>query len=144
VQIAYLSPPVFLWTWITLQCLHLALVAWDLFGRTHKRKKANRISLLAAIPSVVTLILFIVVFVIGHASTDAQLTPRSTTELWRLWVFSYLFNLLLLPVAIISAFVNLFNRPRPAQSLPSFIGRVAGVVASCFALIALLRFMPTA
>jgi len=80
-QIAYLSPPVFLGLWVTLQCLHLGMIAWAAFRGNHEKTEANHISVLTALPAVITLILFVIVFVIGHASTDAQLTPRSTTEL---------------------------------------------------------------
>jgi hypothetical protein len=143
-QIAHLSPPLFLGIWIALHCLHLVLIGVAHFRYTGDNTKVHVISALMAIPAIITLVLFVIVFVIGHASTDAQLTPRSTQDLWRLWVAGFAFNVFLVPFSILAAIANLFRAPGPRQSMTSVLARLTGVLASVVALFTLLRFMPTA
>jgi|WetSurMetagenome_2_1015567.scaffolds.fasta_scaffold234877_1 hypothetical protein len=123
--------------WIALQSIHLALVAVA-FSNRRKSLADNHVAPLvlsstAAIVPLGTLVLFLLVFVIGHSSNVAQIAGESGYGLWHLWFTVWPLLLLGNVVAGLVAIVATIFPPYPPRHWVSVAARFLAVLLVTFA-----------
>src|SRR5438477_7462456 len=118
-----MNPWMFIMIWIASQSLQIALGCWALFkrpgpdGRTgpgapgRRRLGSLMASAFASILPLMTLILFLRVFVIGGSSNVAQLAGDEGYDLWHLWFSAWPLLLLGDPAGVLIGLVALAIPP---------------------------------
>ena len=101
-------------------------------------------SVVASVLPLVTLLLFLRVFVIGGSSNVAQLAGESGLDLWSLWFHAWPLLFFGNPVAFMVALVAALLPPYPPRRWQSFASRACAVVAASFAWYTVVTFFPDA
>src|SRR5262249_1354027 len=132
-----MNPWLFLFLWVGAQALQLTLAVLavrqrpDASGR--KRLGSLVVSGVASVLPVVTLVLFLRVFVIGGSSNVAQLAGESGFDLWSLWFHAWPLLFVGNPLAFLVTVVAALLPPYPPGRWQSFASRICAVVAAGFA-----------
>jgi len=140
-----MNPWLFLFVWISAQSMQIILGVLGAVKET--RDPPDRyvpliLSAIGAIIPVLTLVLFLRVFVIGHSSNVAQLAGEDGFELWRLWCHSWPLMFFGNPVSFFIEFASCFLPP--FKNPPSYWGRILGIIASGCATHVTLKYFPDA
>jgi hypothetical protein len=98
----------------------------------------------ASVIPLMTLLLFLRVFVIGESSNVAQLAGESGIPLWRLWFQAWPLLFFGNPVEFFVNAVTALFPPYPPKYWQSFTSRVCGVIATGFACYVVVIFFPDA
>ncbi len=132
--------------WVLALVAHFKFVV--LAGRDVPRPRWSSLSvasLVSALPAVLTLLLFVYVYVLGAASNVVQLAGEgSGLHYWKVWLHSWPVLVLTTPPALIVALVVLFMPRRSGQHRMSLFGRLAGVAALLIANYIVFTLYPTA
>lgn len=143
-----MNPWIFLFAWVGSQTLQLIFAALAVFRRTEpdgRRRLGSLIaSTLATILPLITLLLFVVVFVIGRSSNVAQLAGESGYKLWSLWCGVWPLLFLGNPVALLGTLVAALLPPYPPRYWQSFTSRIFAIAAAGFAWYTVITFFPDA
>ena len=134
--------------WIAAHALHVGLGIAALCQKDSERRPKRLGSLVASLVMSIspwmTLLLFLIVFVIGRASNVAQLTGDSGFELWSLWcnswpllLFGNLFALIALPITALCP-------PYPRRYWASFTARWCAVGGAALAWYTVVTYFPDA
>jgi len=143
-----MNPWLFLLVWVGSQTMSLvfAILAVrqppDATGQ--RRLGSLWVSGLASILPLITLLLFLRVFVIGGSSNVAQLAGDGGYSLWSLWFDAWPILFFGNPIAFLVALVAAFLPPYPPSHWRSFASRACVVVAACFAWHTVVTFFPDA
>ena len=142
------GPWTFLELWIAFHVLHAALAAHAFICRPHaaepKRLGVLTASVLATFVPLVTLVLFVHVFVIGHSSNVAQIAGESGYELWQLWFHSWPLLLFGNGIAWLAAVIATVLPPYPPRYLTSLGTRFLTVLLVTFAWYTVTTYFPDA
>jgi len=143
-----MNPWLFLGLWIGSHAMQLAFGATALrkqqAGPEPKRLGSLSVSFYGSILPWITLILFIVVFVIGGSSNVRQLAGKSGYELWSLWCGMWPLLFVGNPVAFLVLAITAMFPPYPPRYWQSFVARLCGVVGAGVAWYMTVTFFPDA
>jgi hypothetical protein len=143
-----MNPWLFLFLWAGSQVLQLILAAFALSRRPdlsgQRRLGGLALSAAASVLPLLTLVLFLMVFVIGGSSNVAQHAGESGMGLWRLWFHAWPLLFFSNPLAFLLAVVAVLVPPYPPSHWTSFASRVCAVVAAGCAWYAVVAFFPDA
>jgi hypothetical protein len=143
-----MNPWIFLFLWVGSQTMHM--VFWLLAARqppeARGRKRLGSLALsgLASILPLITLLLFLGVFVIGGSSNVAQIAGESGSSLWGLWFAAWPLLFFGNPVAFLVAVVATFLPPYPPRHWKSSASRACAAVAAGLALYIVVTLFPDA
>jgi hypothetical protein len=102
------------------------------------------LSAVATIPPLITLAVFLVVFVIGRASNVAQLAGPNGSGLWMLWASGWIFFVAINPIAFIVGVVAILLPPYRPLRWRSLVSRFAALGCSACACYAVGTYFPDA
>ena len=143
-----MNPWLFLFLWVSSQALQLTFGVLALCQRPEigrqRRVGALVVSGYASVVPLVTLLLFLWVFVIGGSSNVAQHARFSGLDLWSLWFQAWPFLLFGNPLSCLVAVVAALLPPYPPRHWKSFASRVCAIVAAGFACYVVVTFFPDA
>ena len=138
----------FIGLWIGSQALQLILAVIELFrpirSEVVPRRKALQWSTGASFVPLITLVLFLRVFVIGGISHVAQLTGEEGMGLWGLWAAAWMPLFCCIPVVVVIIVIAAVLPPYPPRSWIGFLSRVSAVPASLCAWHAVYTWFPDA
>jgi hypothetical protein len=129
------------------QALQLAFGVYACLRRgiaLERRFNSLVVSGLGSLLPLVTLLLFLVVFVIGGSSNVAQVAGGSGYDLWSLWCSTWPLLFLGNPLAFIVVLVAASLPPYSLSQWPSFCSRWCAVAAAGFACYTVVKFFPDA
>ena len=101
-------------------------------------------SAMASVLPLMTVLLFIRVFVIGRSSNVAQFAGDSGFDLWRLWFHAWPLLFFGNPLAFLVAVVGLLRRPHPPTHWQSFASRACCLIAAGCAWYIVVSYSPDA
>jgi hypothetical protein len=119
-----MNPWMFLFLWVGSQALQLTLAVLAVCQRPDARLGALVASGAASVLPLITLVLFLRVFVIGGSSNVAQLAGESGFDLWSLWFHAWPLLFFGNPLAFLVAVTAALLPPYPPSRWPSFASRV--------------------
>lgn len=138
----------FVFLWVGSQALQVIVGALALRPRPEssgqRRIGALSLSGVASVVPLVTLLLFLGVFVIGGSSNVAQFAGESGLGLWSLWFHAWPLLFFGNPPAFLATVTAVLLPPYPPNHWESFASRVCAVVAAGFAWYAAVTFFPDA
>ena len=143
-----MNPWIFLFLWVGSQTMHL--VFWflatrqppDIKGR--KRLGSLMGSGWVSILPLLTLLLFLAVFVIGGSSNVAQIAGEGGQGLWRLWFLAWPLLFFGNPIAFLLALVAVFLPPYPPRHWKSSVSRACAAITAGFAWFTVVMLFPDA
>jgi hypothetical protein len=135
---------IFLLLWVSSQTLQLVfgILAMQTLGK--KQLDSLKVSALGSILPIVTLLLFITVFVIGGSSNVAQFAGEAGRGLWTLWLVFWPLLFIGNSISFFVVLVAVFCPPYPPNHWKSLVSRVSAVVAASFAWYTSSNFFPDA
>lgn len=142
-----MNPWAFLLLWIGSYALHLAV---GVYAYSKERTTGDRrlgplvVSGVASIPPLITLLLFVRVFVLGGSSNVAQLAGEDGYDLWRLWFQAWPLLFFGNPAAFLVTLGAAFLPPYPPRHWASFVSRLSAVSAAACAWYVVVKFFPDA
>lgn len=142
-----MNPSLFLALWIGSQTLQLALglgACWQEHTTNESRLGSLIVSGLGAILPLLTLILFLYVFVFGGSSHVAQMAGPDGFDLWTLWFHAWPLLFFGNPVSFLLLVVTTVLPPYPPRHWLSFTSRLCALVPTGFACYAVATFFPDA
>lgn len=143
-----MNPWMCLFLWIISHALQLELGVLALWRRTgdgrQRRLGALFLSATTSVLPLITLLLFLRVFIIGGSSNVAQLAGESGLDLWHLWFQAWPFLYFGNPLAFLAAVAALVVPPYPPNEGTSFASRVCAVIAAGCAWYMVVTFFPDA
>lgn len=119
--------------WVSSQVLQLVFGVLAIQTSEQKRLSSLKVSALASILPMFTLLLFITVFVIGGSSNVAQLAGEEGQDPWTLWAIAWPLLFIGNPVAFFVVLVAAFCPPYSPTHWKSLVSRVSAVFAASFA-----------
>jgi hypothetical protein len=135
---------IFLLLWVSSQALQLVFGVVAMQTLEKKLLGSLKVSALASILPLVTLLLFIKVFVVGGSSNVAQFAGEAGRGLWTLWFIFWPFLFIGNPIAFFVVLLAAFFPPYPPTHWKSLVSRVSAVVAASFAWYFSATFSPDA
>lgn len=143
-----MNPVLVLLIWIAAHALHVGLGVAAVWQRRSdqepKRLGSLVVSFFASILPWITLLLFLVVFVIGGSSNVAQLAGESGLELWSLWLHPWPLLLFGDLIAIIVLAILALVPPYPPRYWTSFLARWCSVGGAALAWYTVVTYFPDA
>ncbi len=142
------GPWTFLWSWIVLHIIHAVLAAAVYICPPSvaepRRFGTLTASTIVTLLPLITLFLFVQVFVIGHSSNVRECAGESGFALWGLWMSSWplllICNAVAWPVAVISTILP----PYSFRSWMSIGARFLSVMLTTFSWYTLTTYFPDA
>ena len=135
-------------TWVGFEALHLLFGGYSFWRGPPpdqtRRFRASEIAAYASVLPLLTLLLFIRVFVIGRSSQVAQLAGDSGFELWRLWTDFWPLFFFSSPIVFLITLVAALLPPYPSRFWPSFVCRFCAVVSASCACYTVIVYFPDA
>lgn len=133
-------------------CWIAAVVAQVTFGvmtlrdepAERKRHAALMVSAIASILPLVTLGLFLHVFIIGGSSNVAQLAGEAGMDRWSLWLRAWPVLSFGSPLAFLGTIVANLLPPYPPRHWQSFASRACGVASAAISWYIVVRCFPDA
>jgi hypothetical protein len=143
-----MNPWTYILLWVSSQALQLTFAILAVRGQSdasgHKRLGTLVASGVASVLPLITLLLFLRVFVIGGSSNVAQLAGESGLDLWSLWFHMWPLLFFGNPLAFWVTAGAALLPPYPPGHWPSFASRVCAVVVAGFAWYTVVKFFPDA
>lgn len=143
-----MNPWLFISLWVIAQALQLILwfFGWRQRPDFHRPRRVTTLNVsgMACLVPFVTLLLFLLVFVVGGSSNVAQIAGEGGRSLWslwfRMWPLLYMGN----PVAFVVCLIAMLLPPYPPGYWYSIGSRACGVIASAFAWYVVVQCFPDA
>lgn len=134
--------------WFVCQLLAIVLVVlavrWEFRSLDRRRFGAIRVSCAAMAAPLLTITLFVWIFVIGRSSNVAQLAGPDGRGLWRLWLAVWQLLFFMCPASLLTGVVAALCPPYPPKSYLSTAARLCAVLPAGFSWYVVIRYFPDA
>jgi hypothetical protein len=131
--------------WIAVNAAQYVLGGWAWVRPTAgSRRWAMLLAGIASLVSLITLVLFMRVFVVGRSSNVAQLAGEEGYALWSLWFRAWIWLYIGNPLSFITCVLSLAAKPWPLQDWRSWTSRVLASANAALAAYFTATYFPDA